>query len=579
MIVRAQMTWGAALLAATLVVAALLPALLAPTSAAANSAVASAGAAKQRVVLLGLRRDEQGLARFVQGASDPASPGYGRFLRLGQVWNRFGASRADRHRTMRFLRQAEGMRLVKMGATGSVVLAAMTPAAARRLFCARGSRPPHGRLCRPRALRGPVRHVVVGQVYTVRQGKKGARPAARAAAGAPQGCKAALESGAFTPNQIATATGSDQLAARGLLGAGVRVDTLSSSLVELGQLRTWARCFGLPAPRFHQTVMPGAGFATSDDPEETYLDAEALSTLAPRLARITAVNVPLDQDFQGSFGLFMFGALDPDRHGGHLPDLLSISDGVCESRMTRAARALGQHQLRSAAALGVTALAASGDLGFLGCQSGAKGASWPASSEYVTAVGGTDLTLGAENQLLDQVVWSTYGTEPPGDGNASGGGPSRVWPRPLWQLAPGIDPALQPKGRTRLTPDLAAMGSFVPGLATYGGFGGWGPGGGTSAATPLTAAILAQVLEAERAAGRPPLGAVNQLLYALARGPAYGSAFADVLTGTSAQRPDTPAGQTPAGGAAQPGYDLATGLGSLRAAAFADAVAARRSGG
>jgi hypothetical protein len=30
---------------------------------------------------------------------------------------------------------------------------------------------------------------------------------------------------------------------------------------------------------------------------------------------------------------------------------------------------------------------------------------------------------------------------------------------------------------------------------------------------------------------------------------------------------------SPAGGAAQPGYDLATGLGSLKAAAFADAVA------
>jgi kumamolisin len=479
---------------------------------------------------------------------------------------------------MRFLRRARGVGSVKMGSTGSAVLATMTPAAARRLFCVRGSRPPHGHLCRPQPLRGPVRHVVAGEVYTVRRGAQAGRPAARTAAGSPQGCKAALESGTLTPNQLATATEADRLAAGGLTGAGVRVDTLSSSVVETSQLRTWARCFGLPAPRFRQTAMPGGGGATSTDPEETYLDAEALATLAPGLRRVTAVTVPLDQDFQGSFSLFMFGALDPDRHGGHLPDLLSISDGVCESRMTRAARALGQHLLRSAAALGITALAASGDLGFLGCQSGAKGASWPASSEYVTAVGGTELTLGPQNQLIDQVVWSTYGSEPEGDGNASGGGPSRAWPRPPWQIAPGIGPALQGGRPTRLTPDLAAMGSFTPGLATYGGFGGWGPGGGTSAATPLTAAILALVLERERAAGRPPLGAVNRLLYALARSPAYGTAFSDVVTGTSAQKPDSAAGRTPAGGAAQPGYDLATGLGSLRAAAFADAVAAARSG-
>lgn len=545
-------------------------------------AAGSAGAAgsKRRVVLLGLKRDEQGLARFVAGASDPASPGYGRYLRLGQVWNRYGAPRADRHRVMRFLRRTGGVRTVKMGSTGTVVLATMTPAAARRLFCVRGARPPHGHLCRPRALRGPVRHVVAGEIYTARRSGTASRPGPAAAtlSGSPQGCGAALESGTFTPNQLAAATEADQLAARGLSGAGIRVDTLSSAAVELSQLRTWAGCFGLPTPRFHQTLMPGAGSETSTDPEETYLDAEALATLAPALQRITAVTVPLDQDFQGSFSLFMFGALDPARHGGHLPDLLSISDGVCESRMTAAARALGQHLLRSAAAVGITALAASGDLGFLGCQSGAQGASWPASSEYVTAVGGTELTLGPQNELVDQVVWSTYGSEPSGDGNASGGGPSRVWPRPQWQLAPGIGPALQQGKPTRLVPDLAAMGSFTPGLATYGGFGGWGPGGGTSAAAPLTAAILALVLEQEKASGRTPLGAVNQLVYALARGSAYPAAFADVVTGTSSQQPSSAAGRTPAGGAAQPGYDLATGLGSLRAGAFADAVAAVRAG-
>ena len=65
------------------------------------------------------------------------------------------------------------------------------------------------------------------------------------------------------------------------------------------------------------------------------LDIEALASLAPGLQRITPIFVPLDQSFTNSFLLFMFGALDPSRQGGRLPDILSISDGVCESRFTR----------------------------------------------------------------------------------------------------------------------------------------------------------------------------------------------------------------------------------------------------
>ena len=118
------------------------------------------------------------------------------------------------------------------------------------------------------------------------------------------------------------------------------------------------------------------------------------------------------------------------------------------------------------------------------------------------------------------------------------------------------------------------MASFSPGIATYEkGTGGWGPGGGTSAATPLTAAIVALVLQQEKEAGRPPLGLITPLLYQLSQGD-YSQYFRDVTVGTSSRKPKTAAGKTPAGGAAQPGYDLATGLGSLKATAFADAVAA-----
>ena len=73
-------------------------------------------------------------------------------------------------------------------------------------------------------------------------------------------------------------------------------------------------------------------------------------------------------------------------------------------------------------------------------------------------------------------------------------------------------------------------------------------------------------LEQERRAGRPALGSLPPFLYEPARGPDYDSIFSDITVGTSSRQPNSAAGMTAAGGAAQPGYDLATGLGSLKAA-------------
>ena len=171
------------------------------------------------------------------------------------------------------------------------------------------------------------------------------------------------------PKQLSTAYGVDELRSRGLDGAGVRVATLSSQEVDASGFRTWARCFGLRAPAVRQIAMPGATRDTGTAPEETVLDVEALASLAPGLQRITPIFVPLDQGFSNSFLLFMFGALDPPRQGGRLPDILSISDGVCESRFTRDQLLLGERWLTQAAALGITTLAASGDLGFQGASS------------------------------------------------------------------------------------------------------------------------------------------------------------------------------------------------------------------
>jgi subtilase family serine protease len=455
------------------------------------------------------------------------------------------------------------------------VLVVLAAQAGRRIFCARGPAPPARGLCTPPRLRRSVRAISASEVYQLANGlqRRSVRERASAIVGTARTCPGAVKARGFTPEQLSTAYAVDPLHVRGLEGAGVRVATLSSQEVDASGFRTWGRCFGLRVPEVRQIAMPGATRDTGTAPEETVLDVEALASLAPGLQRITPIFVPLDQSFSNSFALFMFGALDPSRQGGKLPDILSISDGVCESRFTRDQLQLGERFLTQAAAVGITTLAASGDLGFRGCFINKPGVSFPGSSPFTTSVGGTDLTLTSSDQIADQVVWSTFATGP-SQGVGTGGGPSTLWPRPAFQQARGIGPQLQHGRPTRLLPDVAAMASFSPGLAVFDkDGGGWGIGGGTSAATPLTAAIVALVLEQERGADRPRLGSLPPLVYELARGSGYASIFWDITKGTSSRHPRSAIGRTAAGGAAQPGYDLATGLGSLNASAFAVAVA------
>ena len=319
--------------------------------------------------------------------------------------------------------------------------------------------------------------------------------------------------------------------------------------------------------------MPGAVRDTGTAPEETVLDVEALAALAPGLQRITPIFVPLDQAFSNSFVLFMFGALDPSRQGGRLPDVLSISDGVCESRFTRDQLRLGERLLVQAAALGITTLSSSGDLGFRGCFINRSGTMFPASSPFVTGVGGTDLKLTRRNRIERQVVWSTYATDP-NQGVGTGGGPSDVFGRPGFQRAPGISSRLQRGRRSRLVPDVASMASFSPGIVVYDqDGGGWGLGGGTSAATPLTAAILATTLQQERRAGRPRLGSLPPLLYTLARGRRYRSVFFDITRGTSSRHPRTEGRTVPCR------RRRAAGIRSRHRARFTEGIRVRRGGG
>lgn len=176
------------------------------------------------------------------------------------------------------------------------------------------------------------------------------------------------------------------------------------------------------------------------------------------------------------------------------PVALSISYGQAEDSpdWSRSAVTEINQRLQSVAMLGVTVCVSSGDDG-AGDQmdDGQAHVQFPASSPFVLSVGGTMLT-GAPPEEPEEVVWWVR----PGDrslggaGGSTGGGVSTVFPRPAWQT---VDVKSLNAGSIdgRVVPDVAALAGQPYYDLIFRGKDR--PGGGTSAATPLWAALLARI--------------------------------------------------------------------------------------
>jgi subtilase family serine protease len=120
-------------------------------------------------------------------------------------------------------------------------------------------------------------------------------------------------------------------------------------------------------------------------------------------------------------------------------------------------------------ATGMPTTFSSGDSGY--------GVEYPAASQYVTAVGGTTLTLNSNYTRKTEIVWS-----------GAGSGCSAYEPKPSWQTDTGCI--------RRTVADVAAdadpnTGAAVYDTVRYQGRSGWFQVGGTSLASPIIAATYA----------------------------------------------------------------------------------------
>jgi subtilase family serine protease len=418
--------------------------------------------------------------------------------------------------------------------------------------------------------------------------RPGAQRAGRVQANPPTtaDCEKLYKVACYQPSQIQQAYHLPAVYASGVTGQGttiVIVDSFGSPTIR-NDLSVFDRAFGLPAPPQFTIIHP-AGPIPAYDPNnsdmvgwagETTLDVEYAHTVAPG-ASILLVETPVSET-EGVHGFPQIVAAEEYVLNHHLGDVISQSFSATEETFPNpaAVQALrGVYQL--AQRDHVTVLAASGDSGAADVTLNQATyylrpvTSWPDSDPLVTGVGGTQLHFTAQGKPAPPTVWNDTRNRAANqfvDGNAGpnplagGGGLSVLFGRPGYQ-----DGVRGVVGGQRGVPDVSMSAACDGSVDTYGTFGGappgWTPACGTSEATPLFAGIVAL---ADQVAGRP-LGLINPALYRLAAEGAPG--IVDVMSGTNTVSFSQGGSEhTVRGYAAAPGYNLASGVGTVNAASF-----------
>ena len=341
--------------------------------------------------------------------------------------------------------------------------------------------------------------------------------------------------GAFTPAQIEQGYGFNQISFNGVAGNGsgetiAIVDAYDDPKIQ-SDANTFDTEFGLPSisltvvNQTGGTTLP-ASDSTGDWELEESLDVEwahAMASGASILLVEANSNSPTDLSAAVQYAENHANVVSMSFVEGELP---------------------GETAYDSEYRSGVALVASSGD-------SGAP-PSYPAASPNVLSVGGTALTLNADNDWSSEVGWS-----------GSGGGPSLYESQPSYQSGVVTQTSTQ-----RATPDVAYDASPSTGFAVYdsvpykGTTYDWVEVGGTSAGHRNGRPSWRSPIKALRLNHKAPLNSTGpqQVMTLLYQNP---QDFHDITSGTSTGNPNYSAG---------PGYDYVTGLGSPMANLVVDSL-------
>ena len=379
----------------------------------------------------------------------------------------------------------------------------------------------------------------------------------------------------IAPGDFYTIYDETPLMAAAINGTGLTVAVMGQTDISLTDVAAFRSASGLTA-NVPTVKLYGTDPGTSkNDIDEAQLDVEWTGVSAPS-ATILYVNSTDVIDTS------LTDAID-----NNLAPIMTVSYGDCEANYGQAALNTFNLLFQQANAQGITIVGPGGDSGAADCDYDVTSATqglavdFPASSPFVTGVGGTMFNEGSANYFsatnnsyggsaisyIPEAAWNETATA--GSLAAGGGGASAFFAKPAWQVGTGV-----PTDSSRDVPDLSldaaanhdgflfcSQGSCTNGFRNSGGF--LNVVGGTSIATPSFAGVLALV--EQRIGSR--IGNANPNIYALANSTYYANVFHDVSTGNNSVPCTTGSVGCLSGGTigynATAGYDLATGWGSI----------------
>jgi pseudomonalisin/xanthomonalisin len=471
-------------------------------------------------IALGLHlRNEAALDRFLAQAATPGSPLYGSSMSSTQFITRHAPSAASAQAVVRFLANhgftniqvAPNRLLVTADGPARSIRAAFRTSLRRYFVDGRIAFANTAGARVPRGLSGIVQSVLGLQTVDI------AQPMYQVADASAQ----PLATTGHDPTEFpmiyhAGSAASGSQTTVGIISAGDLTDTLS----DLAKFQSQNGLSGVPV----QTVQVGSPGSDTSGRMEWDLDSQSILGTAGAVQKLIFYN---GSSLANSQLLAAFNSVVSDNQA----KVINVSLGECEfSARLSGFMASGDAVFKAATAQGQTFVVSSGDSGSnTGCNRLGTGllrqVSYPASSPYVLAVGGTTLATSAGGDYLSEAAWS-----------GSGGGASWFEALPSWQ-------ASSVSGRRRGVPDVAYDADPNSGaLIVYGSLKR--QVGGTSLSAPLMTATLARA----QSANGNSLGFAAPTVYSIAA--QVPSAFHDITSGNNG------------GYSATVGWDKTTGLGT-----------------
>jgi subtilase family serine protease len=338
----------------------------------------------------------------------------------------------------------------------------------------------------------------------------------------------------YLPNQIKGAYGLGSTSYDGSGQTVAIIDAYASPTIQ-SDLNTWSGIRNMPSTNITQVVSPGTYHhperGQKQDPQgwsgEETLDVEAVHGMAPA-AHIVYVGAPNNfQDLDAALN----NVVDK-----HLASIVTNSYGWTTEALPSGFIKPYEDTILQGVAEGIGIYFSSGDNSDESLVMGYRTVDWPASSPYVTAVGGTSIGIDQSNNRALETGWGTFNANLNSDGSwttpswlyGAGGGVSRLFAEPWYQQGTDLSGVFAAQGHSgRAVPDIAAIAdpntgyligqtqTFPDGTRKYSEY----RIGGTSLSSPIMAGIMAL---ADQANGSPH-GFANPVFYA------NPGAFYDVL--------------------------------------------------